>query len=309
MTYHPVDVPVASVRHFNRFYTRQIGALDRGFLETDFSLTEVRVLYELRHRKRTTATVVRDELALDAAYLSRIVRGFERQGLLAKRPSPADRRQTLLRLTAKGRRVFDAIDARQHHAIAEMLRKLPGKHRQEVVQSMARIERVLNSPSHSDASYVLRDFRPGDIGWIAHRHGVLYHEEYGWDATFEALVAKIAAEFVEHHDPRSERCWIAEYDGQIAGSIFCVKKSPQVAKLRLLYVEPFARQHGIGSRLVNECIAFARAAGHRKMTLWTQSVLIAARRLYERAGFELVNEEPHHSFGADLVAQTWELRL
>lgn len=305
----PVDAQVATVRRFSRFYTRRIGALDRDFLESEFSLTEVRVLFELRQRQSTTASAVGDELGLDAAYLSRLIRDFEKRGLLTRTRSRTDRRQAILRLTAKGRRVFDALDARQHAVVTEMIAPLPHATRREVVRSMARIERLLDATPTREPSYTLRDLRPGDIGWVVHRHGALYHREYGWDETFEALVADIVAQFVKHRDARRERCWIAETAGEIVGSIFCVKKSKTVAKLRLLYVEPTAREMGIGTRLVDECIRFARAAGYRRLVLWTQSVLGEARRVYERAGFQLVTEEPHHSFGADLVAQTWELRL
>jgi DNA-binding MarR family transcriptional regulator/GNAT superfamily N-acetyltransferase len=308
MTNH-ADGLVAQVRQFNRFYTRQIGALNREFLDSEFSLTDVRVLYELRHHDRLTASVLGQTLALDAAYLSRILREFERKGILVKSPSKADRRETHLRLSAKGRKVFDAIEARQQIAVAEMLRALPGDEQRHIVESMQKIERLLERPHATEPSYTLRNPRPGDIGWIVHRHGALYHQEYGWDEQFEVLVAEIAADFAKHHDARRERCWVAEYQGEIVGSIFCVEKSKTVAKLRLLYVEPSARHLGIGSRLVDECIRFARQAEYRKMTLWTQSLLSAARRVYERAGFTLVHEEPHHSFGADLVAQTWEMDL
>ena len=308
MTNRHADVCVAEVRQFNRFYTRQIGALNRGFLDSEFSLTDVRVLYELRHRARTTASEVGQELTLDAAYLSRILREFERKGLLVKTPSRTDGRQTLLKLSAKGRRVFDTIEGRQQVAVADMLRHLPRGEQRQIVQSMREIERLLEHKG-DEPKYMLRDLRPGDIGWITHRQAALYHEEYGWDEQFEALVAEILADFVKHRDPERERCWIAEHKGGIVGSIFCVKKSKTVAKLRLLYVEPSARQMGIGTRLVDECIRFARQAGYWKLTLWTQSLLSSARRVYERAGFHLVAEEPHHSFGADLVAQTWEMEL
>ena len=304
-----VDSRVAKVRRFNRFYTRQIGALNRGFLDSEFSLTDVRVLYELRHHDGLTASVLGQDLALDAAYLSRILRELERKRLLVKSPSKSDRRRVHLRLSAKGRRVFDAIEARQHIAVADMLQELPKEDQRHVVESMRQIETLLDRSRTTESSYLLREPRPGDIGWIVHRHGALYHQEYGWDEQFEMLVAEIAADFGKHHDPKCERCWIAEHDGEIVGSIFCVKKSKRVAKLRLLYVEPSARHMGIGTRLVDECIRFARQAGYRRMTLWTQSLLTAARRVYERAGFRLVHEEPHRSFGADLVAQTWEMEL
>jgi DNA-binding MarR family transcriptional regulator/GNAT superfamily N-acetyltransferase len=309
MSTEPADARVAAVRRFNRFYTKQIGALNRGFLDSEFSLSQVRVLYELRHHEGITATEIANGLGIDAAYLSRMLREFERGGLVVKTLSPSDGRQRLLRLSAKGKRVFDSIEARQHAAVADMLRELPREQQRHVVQSMEKIEQLLAAPPGDEASYTLRDLRPGDLGWIIHRQGVLYHEEYGWDATFEALVAQIAADFVQHHDPQRERCWVAEFRGETVGSIFCVKKSKTVAKLRLLYVEPSARRLGIGTRLVEECIAFARSAGYRRMTLWTQSILVAARRVYERAGFTLVHEEPHRSFGADLVAQTWEKDL
>jgi DNA-binding MarR family transcriptional regulator/GNAT superfamily N-acetyltransferase len=308
MTTH-VDSRVALVRRFNRFYTRQIGALNRGFLDSEYSLTDVRVLYELRHGEGVTASTLGQELTVDAAYLSRILREFERKGLLVKSPSKSDRRRTHLGLSAKGRRVFDAIEARQRVAVADMLHGLPAGEQQHVVESMQQIERLLERERVKEPSYSLREPQPGDSGWIVHRHGALYHQEYGWNEQFEVLVAEIAADFAKRHDAKRERCWIAEFEGEVVGSIFCVKKSKTVAKLRLLYVEPSARQLGIGTRLVDECIQFAREAGYRKMTLWTQSVLSAARRVYERAGFKLVHEEPHRSFGADLVAQTWDLDL
>ncbi|HEX4470085.1 MAG TPA: helix-turn-helix domain-containing GNAT family N-acetyltransferase, partial [Gemmatimonadaceae bacterium] len=293
MSNQSADAHVARVRRFNRFYTRQIGALNRGFLDSEFSLTEVRVLYELRHRDQTTASVLVEELALDAAYLSRMLREFVRRGLVSRMRSRADRRQSILRLTAKGRRTFDAIDARQQDSVADMIEPLPANARREIVKSMERIEDLLDANAASKSGYTLRNLRPGDIGWVVHRHGALYHQEYGWDERFEGLVAAIVADFVAQRDPARERCWMAEVNGEIVGSIFCVRKSKTVAKLRLLYVEPTARQLGIGSRLVDECIRFAREAGYRRLTLWTQSNLVAARRLYERAGFRLVAEEPH----------------
>jgi DNA-binding MarR family transcriptional regulator/GNAT superfamily N-acetyltransferase len=303
------ETHVAKVRRFNRFYTRQIGALNRGFLDSEFSLTDVRVLYELRHRGVATASTLCQELAIDAAYLSRILREFHRKGLLVRQPSRSDGRQTFLRLSGKGRRLFDAMEGRQQEVVATMLGALASADRKQIVESMVRIERVLDRSREENTSYVLRDIRPGDIGWITHRQGALYYQEYGWDERFEALVAEIVADFVTRRDPQRERCWIAEHDGEIVGSIFCVKKSKTVAKLRLLYVEPSARHMGIGTRLVDECIRFAREAGYTTLTLWTQNNLSAARRVYERAGFRLVNEEPHHSFGYDLVAQTWEMKL
>jgi DNA-binding MarR family transcriptional regulator/GNAT superfamily N-acetyltransferase len=309
MAPRPVDAHVSSVRHFNRFYTRQIGALNRGFLDSEFSLSEVRVLFELRHVEQTTASALGESLALDAAYLSRMLRELEGKGLLSRTRSRTDRRQSFLRLTPHGRRVFDGIDVRQQRAVHAMIEPLATEQQREIVRSMEKIERLLDNSTPRNTTYSLRDIQPGDIGWVVHRQGVLYHEEYGWDERFEALVAKIVADFVRHRDPKRERCWIAEHNGEIVGSIFCVKKSKKVAKLRLLYVEPAARKLGIGTRLVDECIGFARDAGYRRLRLWTQSCLGSARRVYERAGFQLIAEEPHHSFGAELVAQTWELEL
>jgi len=300
---------IATVRHFNRLYTQQIGVLNRGFLDSEFSLTEVRVLYELRHREQTTATALGQELALDAGYLSRILRSFEQKGLLVREPSTADGRQTLLRLSKKGRDVFDLVEARQRSAVADMLMRLSPQDQQRLVASLRHVERLLVGRPEPSVPYILRPLQPGDIGWIAHRQGVLYNQEFGWDEQFEALVAQIAATFVQELDPKRERCWIAEREGEIVGSVFCVKQSKTVARLRLLYVEPSARHLGIGTRLVDECIAFARRTGYRKLTLWTNSVLDAARRIYERAGFQLMGEERHHSFGHDLVAQTWEMEL
>jgi DNA-binding MarR family transcriptional regulator/N-acetylglutamate synthase-like GNAT family acetyltransferase len=304
-----IDQQVALVRHFNRFYTRQIGVLSRGFLESPFSLTEVRVLYELAHRERPRPTELARELGLDAGYLSRILRGFHRRGLIAKEPSQADGRQTLLRLTRKGRETCRAVEARQHEAVVAMLRHLTADERRHLVGAMQRIERLLAARSEPKVPYMLRPHHPGDMGWVVHRHGVLYAQEYGWDERFEALVARIVADFIDHFDPKRERCWIAEREGEVVGSVFCVKKSKTVAKLRLLLVEPKARGLGIGTRLVAECVRFARQAGYKKLMLWTNSVLHAARHIYEEAGFRLVAEEPHHSFGHDLIGQTWELEL
>ena len=300
---------VTVVRHFNRFYTQQIGVLRRGFLDSAFSLAEARVLYELRHRERTTASELGQDLGLDAGYLSRILRDFGHKGLLVRERSLTDGRQTLLQLSAKGRRVFDAVEDRQREEVSTMLRKLPEEHQHSLVGALQRIEHLFASPQGSTVPFTLRAHGPGDIGWITHRQAVLYHQEYGWNEEFEAKVAEIAAHFILHADPKLERCWIAERDGEILGSIFCVRKAKGIAQLRLLYVEPSARESGVGTRLVDECIAFARRAGYRTITLWTNSVLDAARHIYERSGFQLVREAPHHSFGHDLVGQTWELEL
>jgi DNA-binding MarR family transcriptional regulator/N-acetylglutamate synthase-like GNAT family acetyltransferase len=297
---------VPAIRSFNRFYTRQIGLLQGHYLKSPFSLTEVRVLYELAHRDGLTAGTLAKELGLDAGYLSRILDRFEKHGLLRRTVSKSDSRQSHLALTAKGRKKFAPLETQTNHEIAAMLKRLPALEQRHLIDSMRRIERLLGEEK---TSTVLRPHRPGDMGWVIHRHGTLYTREYGWDDQFEALVAEIAAHFLQNFDPKRERCWIAERDGEMIGSVFLVSKTQEVAKLRLLLVEPSARGLGIGNRLVGECIRFAREVGYRSITLWTQSVLHAATHIYKKAGFRLVAEEPHHSFGADLVAQTWDLAL
>lgn len=299
---------VEAARRFNRFYTRQIGVLHEGAYDSPFSLTQVRVLYELAHRDRPTATVLGRDLGLDAGYLSRLLRGFEKRGLVTRTRSPHDGRQSHLALTAHGRRVFAPLNARSHDQVAAMLRGLTPVGQAQVIDAMETIERLLGNPAPA-TPYVLRDPRPGDLGWVVHRHGAVYAQEYGYDETFEALVAEIVAHFVQHFDPERERCWIADRDGEILGCVFVVKKSKAVAKLRLLLVEPEARGMGLGTRLVDECVRFTRAAGYRTLTLWTQSELLAARRLYSAAGFRVVRKERNHSFGKDLVSETWDLQL
>jgi DNA-binding MarR family transcriptional regulator/N-acetylglutamate synthase-like GNAT family acetyltransferase len=303
------DRRVGYVRHFNRFWTRRIGVLREGYLESPFSLTEVRVLYELAHREETTASELGEELGLDAGYLSRILRGFEKQGLIHKRPSEADGRRRLLRLTGRGWEAFAPLDARSRSEIGAMLGGMSIAEQERLLKAMRAVEGLLSGRSERVVPYLLRPHQPGDMGWVVHRHGVIYAREYGWDEHFEALVAEIVAKFIQQHDPRLERCWIAERDGEIVGCVFLVRESEEIAKLRLLLVEPEARGLGIGSRLVEECIHFARQAGYRKITLWTNDVLKSARRIYEAKGFRLVHEEPHRSFGHDLVGQTWELML
>jgi DNA-binding MarR family transcriptional regulator/GNAT superfamily N-acetyltransferase len=309
MSDHDFDRRVGDVRHFNRFWTRQIGVLGEGYLESPFSLTEVRVLYELAHREETTASELGEELGLDAGYLSRILRGFERDGLIHKRPSEADGRRRLLRLTERGREAFAPLDSRSRSEIGAMLGGMSVAGQERLVEAMRTIEGLLGVRSETVVPYLLRPHRPGDMGWVVNRHGVLYAREYGWDEHFEALVAEIVAKFIQQYDQRQERCWIAERDEEIVGCVFLVRESEEIAKLRLLLVEPEARGLGIGSRLVNECIRFARQAGYLKITLWTNDVLNSARRIYEGMGFQLVHQEPHHSFGHDLVGQTWELML
>lgn len=305
-----LDRRIGAVRQFNRFYTRQIGVLQEGLLGSPFSLTEVRVLYELVHRDRPTAADLGRELGLDAGYLSRILRGFERRGLIEKARSHADGRETLLSLTKKGQRTFAPLDARSSAEIGGLLGRLSPHKQTRLVEAMRIVEGLLGGadPEHQ-TPVLLRPHQPGDMGWVVHRHGVLYAREYGWDERFEALVAEIVAAFIQHFDPKRARCWIAERDGEIVGSVFLVKKSKMVAQLRLLLVEPAARGLGLGSRLVSECERFARQAGYRKIVLWTNSVLRAARHIYEEAGYRLVHEERHHSFGHDLIGETWELDL
>jgi DNA-binding MarR family transcriptional regulator/GNAT superfamily N-acetyltransferase len=300
---------IDAVRQFNRFYTQKIGVLHEGLLHSPLSLTEVRVLYELAHRERPVASELVKDLGLDPGYLSRILSSFKAKGLVDSKPSEQDGRQSILWLTQKGKAAFAPLNERAREEIRIMLGALSEGDQIRLVEAMQRIKELLTLPSKSKTPYLLRPHQPGDMGWVVHRHGVLYAQEYGWDETFEGLVASIVAKFIQNFDPKRERCWMAEVDGQIVGSVFLVKESETAAKLRLLLVEPNARGLGIGKRMANECIRFARQTGYRKVVLWTNNVLIAARRIYEQAGFKLVHEEPHHSFGHDLVGETWELEL
>jgi DNA-binding MarR family transcriptional regulator/GNAT superfamily N-acetyltransferase len=303
------DEKIEAVRRFNRFYTRQIGVLRESWAESPFSLAEVRVLYELAHHDDLTAGELGTELGLDRGYLSRILQSFEKRGFVTKTRSEKDARQTHLALTAKGRKVFAPVNNRSQQDVGSMLDALSAADQKQLIDSMHTIEQLLGNKPEPKVPYILRTHHPGDMGWIVHRHGVLYSEEYGWDEQFEALAAQITSDFIKNFDPKRERCWIAEREGEIVGSVFLVKKSKSVAQLRLLLVEPKARGLGIGTRLVEECIRFARQKGYRKIILWTNDVLKAARRVYEEAGFTMVREEPHHSFGRDLVGQYWELPL
>jgi DNA-binding MarR family transcriptional regulator/GNAT superfamily N-acetyltransferase len=307
----PADAPgqVDAVRRFNRFYTRRIGVVNENLLGSGFTLPEGRLLYELAHRDGPTATEVGRELRLDPGYVSRLIDRLRRRGVLERRPSPGDRRQSLLRLTRKGREVFAMLNRRSHDEISAMLAPLAVADRRRLVEAMGRIEGLLGGSGAAAVPYLLRSHQPGDIGWVVQRHGAIYAEEYGWNAEMEAFIAEIAARFLRNFDPKRERCWIAERDGENVGSVFLVRKSARVAQLRLLLVEPSARGLGIGRRLVAECIRFARQAGYRQITLWTNKGLDAARHLYEEAGFRLVKEEPHHSFGQDLVSQIWTVTL
>jgi DNA-binding MarR family transcriptional regulator/N-acetylglutamate synthase-like GNAT family acetyltransferase len=305
----PTARRIATVRRFNRFYTRQIGVLQEHLLASPFSLTEARVLYELAHHDDTTARTLGADLQLDAGYLSRILDAFRKRGLIERAPSATDARQRLLRLTARGRRAFGEIDGTATREVHALIARLPEEAQARLIESMHTIETILDAPQPTRPTYVLRPPQPGDMGWVVQRHGALYAREYGWDATFEALVAEIVAKFIRQFDPKHERCWIAERDGLNAGCVFLVRKTPTVGQLRLLLVEPSARGLGIGARLVEECSRFARQVGYRRIVLWTNSVLHAARRIYEAAGYRLVEQNRHHNFGKDLIGQNWELKL
>lgn len=303
-----VDKQVNALRAFNRFYTRKIGVLD-GMASSPFSLAEARVLYELANREQPTATDIRKELGLDAGYMSRILQNFERRKFVRREPSKVDERQRFLSLTAQGRKAFVPLDERSNRDIAAMLNELSPTQRKQLVEAVQTVRTLLGDRSEPKTPYLLRPHQPGDMGWIVSRQAILYAEEYGWDGTYEALAAEIVAQFIKNYDPKREHAWVAEKDGERVGAVFVAKESDDVAKLRLLHVEREARGLGIGKRLVEECIRFARQAGYQKMTLWTQSILGAARHIYKTSGFQLVREEKHHRFGKDLTAETWEISL
>ncbi len=299
---------VSTIRAFNRFYTRKIGVLD-GIASRPFSLAEARVLYELARRLQPTATDIGKKLGLDPGYISRILRDFERRKFLKREQSDADERQKFLLLTARGRKAFAPLDKRSNRHVTAMIDELSSADRRKLVDAFQTIRRLLGDPTEPKTPYLLRPHQPGDLGWMVYRQAVLYADEYGWDNSYEALAAEIVAHFIKNFDPKRERCWIAEKDGARVGAVFVAKASDEVAKLRLLHVESEARGLGIGKRLVEECVRFARQAGYSKITLWTQNNLFAARHLYQQAGFQVIREEAHHSFGKDLVAETWELEL
>jgi DNA-binding MarR family transcriptional regulator/GNAT superfamily N-acetyltransferase len=302
--------PVQTIRRFNRFYTAQIGVVNEHLMDSEFSLSEMRVLYELAHRDQPTAGALCKDLGLDPGYLSRILRIFEKRGMLVRTESKSDARQNLLSLTALGRKTFAPLEARWQERMMHLLDNIPPSDRKRMAEAMRTIEAILGAKEQTTPSYLLRPHRPGDMGWVVQRHGALYWQEYRYDERMEAFCAEIVAYFVLHFDPKHEACWIAEKDGENVGSVFVVRKSKTVAKLRLLLVEPSARGLGIGRRLVEECVRFARRVGYKKMELWTQSELHAARHLYEQAGFKLVDKKRHDSFGRKgLVAETWELKL
>ncbi len=297
-----------ALRHFNRFYTARIGVLDRDLLGSGWSLSEARVLYELASHERLTAGELAKRLAVDPGYLSRIITRFEKGGLIEKRRSDLDGRVVHLVMTGKGSEAFARLDRMSQNAAESALASVPEDERRDLLDALRRVESAL-SRQRASGAITLRSHRPGDMGWIVHRQAVLYAREYGWDDSYEALISGIVADFIRNFDPEREKCWIAERGGGIAGSVFCVRGSDEAAKLRLLYVEPSARGIGLGGRLVSECIGFAREKGYARLDLWTNSVLADARRIYERAGFSLVREEPHRSFGQDLTGQFWSLDL
>jgi len=300
---------IGAVRHFSRFYTREIGLLHQGFLNSPFSLTQARVLYELSRHKERTASELASALGLDHGYLSRVLRGFADDGLIDRERSKEDGRQVVLSLTVKGRKAFAPIDARSQSDAGALLGKLSAEDQLRVVNAMGTIEGLVGHKNTQTPSYLLRSHRAGDMGWVVARHGILYGAEYGWDSGIEALTAEIVAAFLKNFDPAREHCWIAEIDGEPVGSVFLVKEKDNIARLRLLIVDPQARGLGIGKRLVDECIRFAREAGYKKITLWTHGVLKAARAIYQQAGFQLVEEWVHDDFGKREPAETWELKL
>jgi DNA-binding MarR family transcriptional regulator/GNAT superfamily N-acetyltransferase len=309
MSQQDSDGQISAVRAFNRFYTRKLGVLDQQLLKSPFSLSEARVLYEIATRQNPAAKAIGIELGLDPGYLSRIIQNFDDGGLIARTPLPSDRRQHQLSLTAKGRQAFARLNRSSHDEVAAMLASLPDGGRERLIGAMAVIENLLGGSREPLPPAVLRDPRPGDMGWVVQSHGSLYAREYGFDSSFESLVAEISARFLASFDASRERCWIAELDGAQVGSVFLVRHSDDVAKLRLLLVDPAGRGQRLGHRLVAESVAFARQCGYRKITLWTQSILVAARRIYQDAGFVLVGTEPHRSFGQSLIGETWELEL
>lgn len=301
---------VESVREFNRFYTQHIGVLDEKLLDSDYSLSEARLLFEIAHNDQMTAADAADRVGLDRGYVSRMLRRFENTRLIKRTQSSEDGRRWNITLTTKGAKVFSGLNARSQQHAEAVIAQLTENQKSSLVDSMQSIRKLLDSERKPQArSYTLRSHRPGDMGWIVYRHGIIYHQEYGWDESFEALVANVLGDFIKNFDSENERCWIAESNGQFAGCVFLVKESESTARLRCLIVEPSARGLGIGTHLVRECIEFARRCGYARITLWTNSILDSARRIYQQFGFELVHEEAHHSFGHDLVSQTWDLQL
>jgi DNA-binding MarR family transcriptional regulator/GNAT superfamily N-acetyltransferase len=309
-----VQSQIDSIRRFNRFYTRIIGTLEEGFLHTEFPLPEARVLYEVAQRRQITPSEIAAILMLDLGYVSRILGSLSDRRLITRKPSPNDGRQSLLSLTRSGEKAAANLSSRADEQVHEMISPFTSDERKRLVDAMNTVESLLaDARSHLSRPWVLRPHRPGDMGWVIERHGVLYSQEYGWDERFEALVARITADFIDHLDPIREQCWIADGDGGRLGCVFLVKDTSThddtTARLRLLLVEPSARGLGLGRALVQQCTTFARRVGYRRITLWTNSVLDTARQIYQREGYRLISEKPHHSFGKDLVGQNWQLDL
>lgn len=297
------------MRRFSRFYTRRIGVLHEGYNGSEFSLTEARIIYELAHLEVATASDLVKSLELNPGYLSRVLKSFEARGLIRRDAAPNDGRQQLISLTEAGQHHFAALNARSRTDMLRIVGDLTSRQQERLIAAMNEIETLLSAEPERGASYVLRPHQPGDLGWAVQQHGLLYAEQYGWDETFEALAAEVAAKFLRDFDPKRERSWIAEKDGENVGCIFLVKQSDEVAKIRMLLVHPKARGLGIGKRLVEECIRFAKQKGYKKITLWTNDILTTARRIYQQAGFKLMAEERHHSFGHHMMGETWELEL
>jgi DNA-binding MarR family transcriptional regulator/RimJ/RimL family protein N-acetyltransferase len=300
---------VAAVRRFSRYYTNVLGLLQEGLLDTEFSLTEARVIFELAASGQADAASLKRRLDIDPGYLSRLLARLGNAGLVSRQRDPDDGRRQVIELTATGQAAFCTLNDRSDRQVRDLLATLPEDAQRRLTGAMAAIQEVLSGPAGRTrpAAYLLRSPGPGDLGWMVRAHGVLYAREYGWDPTFEALVARIVADYAGNHDPRREAAWIAEVDGQPMGCVLCVRKDDDTAQLRILLVDPAARGLGIGARLVSECLTFARRAGYQRIVLWTNDVLTAARRIYQAAGFRLTGEEPHHSFGHDSVSQTWQL--
>jgi DNA-binding MarR family transcriptional regulator/N-acetylglutamate synthase-like GNAT family acetyltransferase len=306
----PSPEDVAAVRRFSRFYTRQLGLLAESMHASPYSLSEARVLYELAHGRDITASDLIRELGLDAGYLSRMLKKFEDQGLIRRTPDEDDARRAVITLTPKGHAAFAPLDRGSHEGVVAMLEKVAPPDRPRLVTATKTIARLLGEPAPAPEPYILRGLETGDAGWITHRQAVIYAREYGWtDLRFEALVAEILSKFINNFDPKHERAWIAERDGEVVGSVFISRASPEVAQLRLLYVDPSARGLGLGRRLVDESIRFSRARGYKTLMLWTHDILVPAIRIYAAAGFKLIKEERHNEFGHDVNGQFWEMAL
>jgi DNA-binding MarR family transcriptional regulator/GNAT superfamily N-acetyltransferase len=300
---------IAAVRRFNRFYTRQIGVLRRNYLDSPYSLGEMRVLYELATGARTASAIVR-ALDLDAGYVSRVLRQFEKKGLISRKPSKADARQSEIALTATGRKLYAPFDRKSQEKVAKILGRLAPSEQARLTKAMGEIEMLLEQRSEAAAQpYILREPKKGDLGWIVTAHAQLYWHEYKWGDPFEGLCAQIVADFQNKFDPARERCWIAEMNGENVGCVMLVKENDETARLRLLLVDPKGRGLGLGARLVDECVRFARDVGYKRITLWTHSILTGARHIYEKAGFTLTSSQPRHTWGQDVVAEFWDLEL